>query len=240
MRRNATATTHPAPRTMAPAPGAVAMARLALCCLLLAAASGQAAGPGKVTIYRCTASDGTVSLGNTPCAEGQRGEQRMMQRPQDPPVGATRGVEPAPVPAATPASPPAAVRVVRVQAPEPMYGCTTPDGERYLSEDGRGTPRWVPLWVGGFAPPAGPRPPRPHPGPGPGRPPHPGHGVVATGTWVQDPCERLPQEDVCAHLSDRRYEILRVYHAAMPSEREALDAEQAGIDARLARDCPGS
>src|SRR5690606_36062083 len=58
--------------------------------------------------------------------------------------------------------------------------------------------------------------------------------------WVQDPCERLPQEEVCAHLSDRRYEILRVYHAAMPSEREALDAEQAGIDARLARDCPGA
>ncbi|ADV26085.1 hypothetical protein Psesu_0223 [Pseudoxanthomonas suwonensis 11-1] len=227
----------------------------ALAVLLLATALPEASASGPVTIYRCTASDGTVSVGNTPCAGGQRQEQRQMQRPQDPAPGTVREVRSTAEPAAPATAPPHEVRVVRVEPPQPMYACTTPDGERYLSDDDQGSARWAPLWVAGYAParphpPQGPRPgprppqaggPRPSPPPGPG--PAPGHRLphgpvlVPTGTWVQDACERLPQEEVCRHLSDRRYEILRIYHGAMPSEREALDAEQAGIDARLARDC---
>ena len=63
--------------------------------------------------------------------------------------------------------------------------------------------------------------------------------VVPGGTWVRDPCIRLSQDEVCARLSDRRYEILRVYHAAMPSQRAELDREQRQIDAHLADHCPG-
>ena len=67
----------------------------------------------------------------------------------------------------------------------------------------------------------------------------PGAVVVPGGTWVRDPCIRLSQDEVCARLSDRRYEILRVYHAAMPSQRTELDREQRQIDAHLADHCPG-
>ena len=63
--------------------------------------------------------------------------------------------------------------------------------------------------------------------------------AIPGGTWVRDACVRLPQEDICRRLSDRRYEILRTYHAAMPSGRAELDREQARIDARMATDCPG-
>lgn len=217
---------------------------LATLLLPTGAMADGAASPG-VTIYRCTASDGRVSLGNTPCAGGEQEQQRVMRRPQDPPPA---GVAP-PAPADASAAPqPDTVRVVRVSPPQPMYACTTPEGEPYLSDEDRSVPRWVPLWVAGHTaaahpPPARPQRPQrpPRPGTGPGRPPPPpGPAVIATGTWVQDHCQRLPQEQVCRHLSDRRYEILRTYHAAMPSGRQALDAEQDLIDARLAADCRGT
>lgn len=212
--------------------------------LLPAGVLADDAAPSGVVIYRCTASDGRVSLGNTPCAGGEQEQQRVMRRPQDPPPGSVPPPAPARPPAAAPAD---TVRVVRVSPPQPMYACTTPGGEPYLSDEDRSVPRWVPLWVTGHPaaahlPPSRPHRPQrpPRPGNGPGQPAPPGPAAIATGTWVQDHCERLPQEQVCRHLSDRRYEILRTYHAAMPSERQALDAEQDGIDVRLAADCPGT
>ena len=194
-----------------------------------------AADPAALTIYRCTGSDGHISVGNTPCAAGEQEQRQVMQRPQDPPP---RAVTTAPSPSIEAEPHPPGIRVVTVRPPQPMYACLTSEGERYLSDQEQATPRWVPLWVNGrgSVPRRGPRAPGTRPGP----PPHPVAAVATTGTWVQDRCERLPQEEVCTHLSDRRYEILRTYHAAMPSEREALDAEQATLDARLADDCPGT
>ncbi len=207
-----------------------------------------------VTLYRCTDSRGQFSVRDTPCNSGERAQTIRMQRPVDPPPRVTST---APT-TATPAAPPAIqreVRVISVQPPRPMYVCVAPDGEEYVSEDAEGNPRWVPFWttlypVAGPRPPPhrppghGPRPPGlpgppiPVPGPGP-RPPHLAVPVAAGGTWVRDPCQRMPQQDVCRRLSDRRYEILRVYGAGMPSERRALDLEQQGIDSRMANDCPG-
>src|SRR5690606_8330012 len=155
----------------------------ALAVLLLATALPEASASGPVTIYRCTASDGTVSVGNTPCAGGQRQEQRQMQRPQDPAPGTVREVRSTAEPAAPAAAPPREVRVVRVEPPQPMYACTTPDGERYLSDDDQGSARWVPLWVAGYAP-ARPHPPQ---GPRPG-PPAAGGGLQApVGPPLRDP-----------------------------------------------------
>lgn len=222
--------------------------------LLLYAPAAPAAEPAAVTIYRCTDSRGQLAaLRDSPCLAGERQEVLQMQRPQDPPL------RPAPPPAAaaTPPAPVREVRVVTVQPPQPMYACTTPEGERYTSEDGEGHPRWVPFWTLGhgypgsrphWPRPSGPRPPDAGPGPGmspggprPGMlPTRPGHVVVpAGGTWVRDTCVRLSQQEVCTQLSDRRYEILRLYHAAMPSQRQALDREQRQIDARMGNDCPG-
>lgn len=202
-----------------------------------------------VRVYRCVASNGAVALQSTPCDDSHRQQVLDMQRPQDPP----------PQPATPlPATPRATInereiRIVTVQPPQPLYECISPDGERYASDDGVGNPRWVPLWVGGRYPPRqadggvsgsvthgsggiaiqSGRPGHDHPRP------HPGTLAVATGTWVRDACHPLPQQEVCARLRDRRWELVRRYNSALQSERQALTREQRGIEARLERDCGG-
>ncbi len=198
-----------------------------------------------VTIYRCIGAAGTLTLRDSPCAKGETQEVRSMQRPKDPTPGA--------LPAAKPASPPAAVPTREVQVvyrtpPRPMYECVTDEGKRYISDNGEGNPRSVPLWTLGY-------PMWSHRGGGGGeistpdnrtpggRPSRPGYpyrpGVVVPGgyTWVRDECHALPQEEVCSRLSDRRYEIMRRYNSALQSEIRQLELEQRGIDARIANDC---
>ena len=205
-----------------------------------------------VRIYRCVASDGTVALQSTPCDDTHRQQVLDMQRPQDPSPRPATPPQPQPAPAA--ATNEREVRIVTVQPPQPMYECVGPDGERYLSDDGIGNPRWVPLWVGGHYPPPrgsggsvsgnlslgsgqlsirGGQPPghgHPHPRPDP---------VVAGGTWIRDSCHPLPQQEVCDRLRDRRWELIRRYNSALQSERQELKREQRGIEARLGRDCGG-
>ena len=217
--------------------------------------ANETARPAGVTVYRCTDSRGQLlALRDSPCKAGERQEVLQMQRPQDPPP---RAATTTPVVAtAAPAAPAREVRVVTVQPPQPLYECTDGEGASYLSDSDEGNPRWVPFWTTGYPvvvsraphPPAHPpvvRPPGVGPGPGP-RPPRPPRPpltgpevIVPGGTWVRDSCLRLPQDQACTRLSDRRYEILRLYHAGMPSERQALDREQALLDARMGNDCPG-
>lgn len=228
-------------------------------CLLFCACLATAAAQ-EVVIYRCVGKQGQLTLRDSPCAPGETQQTRSMQRPRDPAPGT------APPVAVSPASvspPPSAIteRVVYRNPPRPMYECVTPEGERYTSDDGEGRPRWVPNWAGAYPYPVWPHPhgggisgnipignggnisfqsgnPTPLP-PTPRPPGHPPGGVIlpAVGVWVRDECHALPQAEVCARLSDRRYEILRRYGSAMPSERRTLDLEQRGIDARLASDC---
>ncbi|HRN63048.1 MAG TPA: DUF4124 domain-containing protein [Luteimonas sp.] len=122
--------------------------RLSAClCLCLSASfagDGSAADPAPVTIYRCVDASGHVSLGDVPCADGAQEQVREMQRPKD-------GVPmPTPPPATRVPAPAPSPQVVVVRTPQPMYECTTPDGERYTSDDGEGNPRWVPLWTLGY------------------------------------------------------------------------------------------
>jgi hypothetical protein len=219
------------------------------------AARAQAPSAAQVTIYRCVAANGTVALRDSPCLKGEKQEVRAMQRPQDPPARPA-AVAPAPAPQAAPEPP--STRVVYLSPPKPMYECTTPEGQTYTSDNDDGNPRWVPyggvysgypvyprsggsvsgnvsIGNGNLSFESGDRRPRP-PGGG-GHHPGPGPVFVPGGAWVRDTCHPLPQEEVCARLSDRRYEILRRYGAALPSERRTLDLEQRGIDARLANDC---
>ena len=216
-----------------------------------------------VTIYRCSDAAGRlVALRDSPCRDGERQQTLQMQRPLDPPP------RPATAPAPAPASerPVQEIRIVTVPAPQPMYECTAPDGQVYTSDSEQGNRRWVPLWSVGrplgpwtrppHRPPAWPQPPAqpappvrppggtpggvPPPAPGPHPPRPPVVVAIPGGSWVHDPCVRLPQQDVCRRLSDRRFEILRIYHAAMPSGRAELDREQRAIDARMANDCRGN
>ncbi|MDH5821945.1 DUF4124 domain-containing protein [Luteimonas sp. RD2P54] len=244
--------------------------------LVLAAPRGAPAQEDDVTIYRCVSSDGSLSIGNTPCGDDATTEQvRTMLRPQDAPPRER---------AARPAAPsePAPARAIErrattVREPRPMYECVTPEGDRYTSDDGEGNPRWVPLWtlgypVGGHYPPPGGSPPptarrgvtfvddrtrmpppanlsippagdRPRPSADPAhRPgrPHPGDGYgygQGGGTWIRDACVRLPQQEVCDRLADRRQEIRRRVFNAQQTERLRLRAEERVIGARLAEDC---
>ncbi|GAB3512221.1 DUF4124 domain-containing protein [Pseudoxanthomonas daejeonensis] len=217
-------------------------------------AGAQQAATGGVTIYRCVDSRGQlVALRDSPCRDGERQETVQMQRPQDPPARAASTATP--VAASAPVAPDREVRIITVAEPAPVYECTAPDGTTYTSASGEGQSRWVPLWTMGYPVGPGPRPRPPQPGLPPVRPAGPApvaagagrpHGgghrpspgvIVPGGTWVRDSCVRLSREEVCGALSDRRYEILRVYHAGMPSERAALDREQREIDARMANEC---
>ncbi|RXR01977.1 DUF4124 domain-containing protein [Pseudoxanthomonas composti] len=181
-----------------------------------------------VTLYRCTDKAGHETIRDTPCAAGQSQRELVMQRPQDPPPRAvSAGVGAPQLPAPAPA--PTVTQVIYRTPPRLMYECVTPEGQTYTSDSGEGNPRQVPLWASGYGP------------VGAGGPHRPGvyvGTVVPLGTtWVRDTCNALPQQEVCARLSDRRWEIQRRYNSALQSERQALDREQRGIDARMANDC---
>ena len=220
----------------------MSLLRPVLVILALSLAAIPARAPAQdVTIYRCIGVNGKLTLRDSPCEKGETQEVRSMQRPKDPAPVALPTPTPAPPPAAAPTR---EVHVVYRTPPRPMYECVTAEGKTYISDNGEGNPRSVPLWTLGY-------PMWSHrngagggginaPG---GRPSRPGHpyrpGVVVPGgyTLVRDECHALPQQEVCSRLSDRRYEIMRRYNSALQSEIRQLELEQRGIDARMANDC---
>lgn len=138
--------------------------------LFLAAPYAMAADPApdEVLIYRCTDAQGRLALQDFPCASGERQQVRSMIRPQDPPP-APPSTSPTPaapsVPAADVSATDTAPATIVRAPPRPMYECTTPDGEHYLSDDGSGNPRPAPVSGWGWN--------APHAGPAPGVPPGP-------------------------------------------------------------------
>lgn len=220
--------------------------------VVLAAAmlSAPPAHADDVTIYRCTDARGNTTLRDTPCAKGQQQETRSMVRPKDAPSRITN-VEPTPAPQAAPAQ----VRTIVLAPPRPMYECRMPDGNTYTSDSPEGNPRWVPLWTLGYPAvvegyhrrPGGTRIVR-HPdgtvdlnvdGGGYVRGPVPTLAGYGAGTWVRDVCHMLPPAETCARLRDRRDEIRTRFFNAQQTERERLDREERGINARLDNDCGG-
>ena len=203
-----------------------------------------------VEIFRCKIGTRVVTQ-DKPCKPGQEVSRQNMTRPRDPVAPVRR---PASRDSAT------ATRNITyiVQSPtrdaRPVYQCTSPEGERYTSETPEGIARWVPTYgvtygiqtvpvqpgyssggawlrysdrhtrvdIGGTTT----RPPLMYP-----------PVALAGGMWVRDACTPLPQAQTCALLSDRRAEIRRKNVALQPSDRAALEAEAAGIDARLRADC---
>jgi hypothetical protein len=125
-----------------------------------------------------------------------------------------------------------------------MYTCTTPDGNHYTSDDGRGNPRWVPLWTLGYPVVR----PKSMLGDNIGRPnavlhpaPHEVNWPVATGggTWVRDDCAMLPPAEVCNVVRDRREAIRTRFFNAQEKERDRLRIEERSINTRLDNDCGG-
>lgn len=215
-----------------------------LFCLLPAVAGATQAPPATasppVTVYRCTDAAGKVSLQDAPCPRGQRQQERLMQRPQDvsrTPVSPPRRSDPAPSPSPPP-------RTVYLAPPQPLYECVTPDGTRYTSDDGRGNPRWVPLWTLGYRLPrpaaaGGSDPAAPAPSDPVGGHHHWPLLVGGGGTWVRDDCVMLPPQEACARLRDRRAELRTRFFNAQEKERDVLRREERALNARLDNDCGG-
>jgi len=232
------------------------MFRTAAFAMFLLLASGNAsAADDNVTIYRCVDAKGKLTLRDSPCAKGQQQQQkRTMLRPKDPPASTnTSNARRRPVSQPVPTQ--SEIRYVVVNPPRPLYECERPDGTRYSSDNDDGNRRWVPLWTLGYPVvrsrlALGDRIGAPPPGADAGMRQIRGndHGynrgynraygaVYGGGTWVQDDCHPLPQDEVCAQLSDRRSELRRRFFNAMPSERETLGVEERGLNARLRADC---
>ncbi|WP_028838628.1 DUF4124 domain-containing protein [Thermomonas fusca] len=213
---------------------------LAVCLLLFAgSARAQAKPAATVIVYRCTDAAGKVSLQDAPCAKGQAQQAREMLRPVDASPRAAASLP-------TPATPPAATdtRTVYLAPPRPLYECVTPEGKRYTSDDGRGNPRWVPLWTLGY-PTVRPRsvlgdnighPERVM------RPPHRDiNWPVATGggSWIRDDCVMLPPVEACVRLRDRRSTLRTRFFNAQEKERDVLREQERALNARLDNDCGG-
>lgn len=204
------------------------------------ATAGSSAAPSpSVRIYRCADSNGQIALQDAPCLQGRQ-QVLDMVRPKDPPPR-----EPLltvrPTPAAADATPPPRVIVVHSQ---PLFECTTPEGERYTADDGQGNPRWVegplvPVFIATPAHRPGPplhRPPGGQPGhghrPGPGRPVV-GTYVASGGQWIRDTCQQLGRQEACSVLGEQRWALISRYNSALSSEREQLVREQRRVEQRM-------
>lgn len=223
-----------------------------LASLLALSAPAQAAtgtpAAANVRVYRCVGSNGQIALQDVPCRQGRQ-QVLELARPKDPPPSATPAAT-APAPSAAPAVPaPTPSRVVVVRE-EPLFECTTPDGERYTADDGEGNPRWVPgplvavhLGPGHAHGPGRPPMHRPSlpPGNGAAPPRPPGHGphasvlVPAGGQWIRDSCQRLTRQEACRMLDGQRWALISRYNSALSSEREQLVRQQRRVEERMER-----
>ncbi len=241
-------TTAPAGRVWASLPASVLATLAAIAAVTIMATSPRTHAEDAVTIYRCVDRAGHLTLSDSPCPRGARQEVRTMIRPKDAPP---RADTPTHAPALATATPAPAQVIVRYP-PRPLYECTTPDRQQYLSDSGEGNPRLVPAWT--LDMPVLARVPVYEPG-GLDIRVDDGHVsgryqsggvrevIVPTfagqggGVWIRDTCHPLPQAEVCARLTDRRDTIRRRFTIAQPSERADLGREERGINARLAEDC---
>jgi hypothetical protein len=159
------------------------MRRFAL--LLLLIASPGPSDAEDVTVYRCVAANGRVSLQDQPCAAGQAQTTRQMQRPQDAPA------PPAPPPAPAvqaPQPPPMLVLPPPRRPPPELYQCTSYDGIQRISEVYDPNPRCEPIVLYYRRPER--LPPR----------------YASACRWVEDSCRRMGEQEACTHWRRRQQE----------------------------------
>lgn len=210
--------------------------------VLLGAAPCPSARGAQLTVYRCVAGDGAITLQDVPCPPGSAEQARQWRRP---PEAAPAAAAPAAVPAAndpvpeTPA--PAAVR----RAPAPRFECLRPDGDTYESADGQGEPRWVPLWTVGMDPRAPAQTfgrtgakPAPRPAFRPGAPASPpGPAALGPGMWVRDACRPLGPGEICARRRAQVDALARRAHNVGSGEATRLRAQRRELLVLLGEEC---
>jgi hypothetical protein len=213
--------------------------------VLLGCAVPAAAAGAEMTVFRCVATDGGVTLQDVPCPPDSTEAARRLRRPLDPPA-APRAAVPAaaPPPEESPAAP---AEPLPRRAPAPRYECLRDDGVVYENDSGVPEVRWVPLWTLGVDPRApartfgrtGAKPER-RPG---FRPRVPGQAPEAAalgpGAWVEDVCRPLAVAELCRRQRTLIDELAHRAASTTTGEAARLDAERAQRRRRYAEECGG-
>lgn len=194
--------------------------------LLAALLLGDAiAANGNVVIYRCTATDGALTLqNNVPCPKGTRQEKRVIASPPSAPayVPATTPAPAAPAAAPAPlAKAPAAPEVAIIAAadrlpPPALFRCNTYDNDSYLSDTGTPAPRCVRLNTTGING-------------------SPELGAGEACQMVTDQCDRVADGAICESWMQRRKQVEAAWKFGRGEDAEANRIEYERID-RLVRE----
>lgn len=213
--------------------------------VLLGAAASAPAASAELTVFRCVAAGGGVTLQDRPCPPDTTQEARRLRRPLDPPPMPRPA---APAPPARPAADAAATEPAPVarRAPAPRYECLRDDGVVYENDTGIPEVRWVPLWTLGLDPRApartfgrtGAKPER-RPGFRPRVPERVDDPEFALGpgAWVEDVCRPLSVAELCRR---QRAQIDELRHRAASTTTGAaarLDAERVQRRIQFAEEC---
>jgi hypothetical protein len=187
----------------------------------------------RISVYRCAAVNGAISLQDHPCPASSEQTLRVLARP---PLG--RPAAPLEdVPAATDlsADAPHSVQATdRAPAPPPLWVCRDYDGTERESNDGVGRGRYVPLWVVGRDPDAPVQlfgrvgAPLPQPSlrpPGGPRTVYSDAGSVTAQVYVEERCYLLAPGEACERYAERRRKLERRIFNSQPSERDRLRPE---------------
>lgn len=128
--------------------------------MLLSVPTGAAA---EVVIYRCTDTQGALTVQNMPCPKGMQQTRKIMQSPQTAqrplqmPAAPVVPLLAVPGDAAATATAPARSTLAETAAPAmpaqplpPLFHCQRREGDRYFSEDAEPPGRCLPLRVTGL------------------------------------------------------------------------------------------
>lgn len=199
---------------------------LVLVLVFAAVLIGDATAANKVVIYRCTASDGALTIqNNVPCPKGTKQEKRVLAPPPAAPAYVPPSVSvPAPsrataIASATPAPPapivPTIADVDRLPPPA-LFRCNTFDNDSYLTDTGTPAPRCVRLNTTGING-------------------SPDMGAGEACQMVTDQCERIADGTICAGWIERRKQFEAAWKFGRGADAEANKLEYERVD-RLVRE----
>lgn len=194
--------------------------RLAIATWLGIGLAGIAAAAPTVTIYRCVAADGQVTIQNdSKCPKGTREQKRVVETPAPTPARPVVAPAPAPVVPVMPVAPAPVVdasdatsAATPLESPAlpapPIYVCLTADAQRYYSEAAQSS-HCAPLATVGLD----------------------GQSTTAAEACevVEDRCEAVAEAERCAAWSERRRRAVQALTFS-PEQVDQARAELAHVD----------
>lgn len=212
--------------------------------VLLGATAFAPAGSTELTVFRCVAAGGGVTLQDHPCPPDTAEQARRMRRPIDAPAVARAAPPPGlPPPVETPVDEP---EPTPRRNPAPRYECLRDDGVIYENDTGIPEVRWVPLWTLGLDPRApartfgrtGAKPERR----GAFRPRVPDRVddpalALGPGAWVEDVCRPLPVNELCRRQRALIDDLAHRAASTTTGEAARLNAERARRRVQFAEEC---